>query len=793
MCHCAGDYDKDGDIVSKNSGGEVTYELRGDDSKLEQDLDKANKKVEKSSEKSADKAVKIEEEKTEKLKKQSDKVVKNHEKAADDVADAWKDAGKDAEKALSKLDDDIEITVDADADTGKAEQKIEHVSKDKNIDVDVNADVSDAGSGIESLEDVAEKTGEKISEKLSESASVAGNLGGALKESLGAATESSLPLVGNIGKLTEGLSGAKVAALGAGVAAAGVVVAGVKGANDINSAMNQLTAATGATTEQSEKWRGVLESVYKNNYGEDYGDIADGIEQITKNLGDMDSEPLQSVTESAFALRDTFGYEIPESTRAAKAMMDNFGISGDQAMNLIAEGAQNGLDYSGELLDSISEYSVQFNKVGLGANDMFAIFQKGAESGAFNLDKVGDAVKEFSIRAIDGSDTTVDGFKKIGLNADEMAKKFSAGGDTAKEAFQQTIKGLAEMEDPIAQNTAGVDLFGTMWEDLGPEAVTAMADIQTSSYDTADAMNQIKDVKYDDLSSQFETLKRNVSTAVIPIGEALIPLLQTLASEVLPAVISFLQPLIQLFVALLGPVISVISNAITPLIAAFNKLVSKAITPLTHALQAILVPIFTGTLNSVFRSASSVINNIIGIFQNLLNFVKNIFTGNWRGAWNNVKSIFSNAISGLAAIFKAPMNAIVDGWNSLARSLGSVSAPEWVPVVGGKSFSLPKMSRLKIGLDYVPNDMYPAFLDEGEWVLTKEEANLLRSYGGLEGMVSTIGRNTPDMHVNVQTGNTIDYDKLGKAAANALINAGVGFKCDERVFAKLIKDLIEYV
>ena len=784
---------KAGGVVSKSSGGEVVYELRGDDSKLEADLDKANKKAEKSSEKSADKAVKIEEEKTEKLKKQSDKVVKNHEKAADDVTDAWKDAGKDAEKALSKLDDDVEITVDADADTRKAEQKIEYVSKDKNIDVDVNADVSDAGSGIESLEDVAEKTGEKISEKLSESASVAGNLGGALKESLGAAAESSIPLVGNIGKLTEGLSGAKVAALGAGVAAAGVVVAGVKGANDINTAMNQLTAATGATTEQSEKWRGVLESVYKNNYGEDYGDIADGIEQITKNLGDMDSEPLQSVTESAFALRDTFGYEIPESTRAAKAMMDNFGISGDQAMNLIAEGAQNGLDYSGELLDSISEYSVQFNKVGLGANDMFAIFQKGAESGAFNLDKVGDAVKEFSIRAIDGSDTTVDGFKKIGLNADEMAKKFSAGGDTAKEAFQQTIKGLAEMEDPIAQNTAGVDLFGTMWEDLGPEAVTAMADIQTSSYDTADAMNQIKDVKYDDLSSQFETLKRNVSTAVIPIGEALIPLLQTLASEVLPAVISFLQPLIQLFVALLGPVISVISNAITPLIAAFNKLVSKAITPLTHALQAILVPIFTGTLNSVFRSASSVINNIIGIFQNLLNFIKNVFTGNWRGAWNNVKNIFSNAISGLVAIFKAPMNAIVDGWNSLARSLGSVSVPEWVPGVGGKSFSLPKMSRLKVGLDYVPNDMYPAFLDEGEWVLTKEEANLLRSYGGLEGMVNMIGRNTPDMHVNVQTGNVIDYDKLGKAAANALINAGVGFKCDERVFAKLIKDLIEYV
>ena len=188
--------------------------------------------------------------------------------------------------------------------------------------------------------------------------------------------------------------------------------------------------------------------------------------------------------------------------------------------------------------------------------------------------------------------------------------------------------------------------------------------------------------------------------------------------------------------ALLSPIITLIGNAITPLISAFNKLVSNAITPLVQTLQSILVPMFTGSLNGVFNSASSVVRNIISIFRSLIDFIKNVFTGNWRGAWNNVRSIFSNAISGLAVIFKAPLNAIVDGWNSLARSLGSVSVPDWVPGVGGKSFSLPKMSRLKIGMDYVPCDMYPAYLDEGEWVLTKEEANILRSYGGLEGMIT---------------------------------------------------------
>ena len=64
----------------------------------------------------------------------------------------------------------------------------------------------------------------------------------------------------------------------------------------------------------------------------------------------------------------------------------------------------------GELFDNVDEYSVQFQKLGLDAEDMFSIFANGAENGAFNLDKIGDAVKEFSIRAIDGSDTTKQGF-----------------------------------------------------------------------------------------------------------------------------------------------------------------------------------------------------------------------------------------------------------------------------------------------------------------------------------------------------------------------------------------------
>ncbi len=712
------------------NGGDVTYELRGDDSKLESDLNQANKKVEKAAKKSADESVKIEEQKTNDIKKESDNVVKNSEEAAEDVADAWREAGEDAEKAMDIEVEEKTVDIDVDADTGKAETKIKTVSKDKNTDIDVNADVSDAEDAIKDLEDVGDDVGEQIG------ASLSGNIGTALKSALSGAAGSAIPLVGNIGELTSGLSGAQVAAIGAGAAIAGVGVLAVGTANDIDSAMNQFIASTGKGREETERYQSVLENIYANNYGDDFQDVADAMGNVTRTLGDMDDISLQNITESAFALQDVSegALSIEGSTRAAKAMMDNFGLSGEEAMNLIAVGYQNGLDYSGEFLDSISEYSVQFEKMGLDADDMFNIFEKGAESGAFNLDKVGDAVKEMSIRVIDGSDTTAEGFALLGLNADEMAAKFSAGGDSAKEAFNQTLDALAAMEDPIAQNTAGVDLMGTMWEDLGPEAVSALADIQEEAYATGEELNGIKDIKYDDLSNQFEGLKRNVETAIVPIGKALIPLLTTLMDSVLPVVTELLAPLIELFAQLVTPIIELVGTALSPLISIIVQLISTAITPLISIIQSLLLPIFTGAFKSMGETATDILGSIQSIMENLISFIKNVFTGNWRGAWENVKGIFGGVFDGLIALFKAPINTIIGAWNSLSSSLGSIEIPDWVPIVGGKSWSLPTLTKLKVGMDYVPSDDFPALLHRGEAVLTAEENSRLRSLGGLDGI-----------------------------------------------------------
>lgn len=303
-----------------------------------------------------------------------------------------------------------------------------------------------------------------------------------------------------------------------------VGTAAIKFSSDSQDAFQQFAAATGTATDEMGKYKDMINNVYKDNFGESINDVAEAMATVNQNMSYLDDSALQRCTEYAYTLSDTFGYDVAESTRAADTLIKNYGVSAREAFNLITQGAQSGMDYSGEMIDSINEYSVQFKKLGLDAEDMFSIFANGAQNGAFNLDKVGDAVKEFSIRAIDGSDTTKQGFEALGMDAAKMAEKFGAGGDTAKEAFNEVIKGLASMDDPVAQSAAGVNLFGTMWEDLGPQVITSMSTASDAIDKSKESVEELVNVKYDTLSGALGGLWRTIQVDVLqPIGNQLIP------------------------------------------------------------------------------------------------------------------------------------------------------------------------------------------------------------------------------------------------------------------------------
>lgn len=284
----------------------------------------------------------------------------------------------------------------------------------------------------------------------------------------------------------------------------------LSGANDKRAAGNTLQAQTGMQGDTLETAKQSMKNLYVDNMGESLDDVARSMSTVYQITG-RTGAGLEQMTRAGMLLRDTFGYEVTESMRTAEMMEKQFGVSGAQAFDLIVQGAQAGLDKNGDLLDTINEYSVQFRKLGFDSTDMFNMLINGAQSGTFSVDKLGDTIKEFSIRAIDGSKTTQEGFKAIGLDANKMAAAFGSGGDIAKQAFQQTIDAISRMEDPVQRNIAGVNLFGTMWEDLGYEGVLALANINGSVELTTQNLEDLNNVKYDDATSALASLGRTVN------------------------------------------------------------------------------------------------------------------------------------------------------------------------------------------------------------------------------------------------------------------------------------------
>ena len=293
-------------------------------------------------------------------------------------------------------------------------------------------------------------------------------------------------------------------------------------ATEGDSALAMLEARTGATSSEMEGFEDVMYEVYNANYGENLGDVSEKLSTVIQMTDDLDNASLANVTKNAIALEDVFGFDIKESMRGVNSLMDQFGITFDQAFNLIVQGAQKGLNQNDDLLDTINEYSVQFKNAGYSADDMFNMLANGVESGTWSVDKLGDAVKEFNIRMSDGS--AKDAVEALGFSWEKVSEDWSKGGDSAKEVFNMLVNELDGLETTTEGYNIGVGLLGTMYEDLGQEAVLALSNTEGAINSASDAMAQMDSAAYDTLESSLSQLGRTVKAEVVqPIAEKLTP------------------------------------------------------------------------------------------------------------------------------------------------------------------------------------------------------------------------------------------------------------------------------
>lgn len=261
---------------------------------------------------------------------------------------------------------------------------------------------------------------------------------------------------------------AAAAGIGAGVAA-GLGV-GVAASLDMSAANAKLAAQLGVGPAEAAELSKVSADVYANAWGDSATTVNDAIKGVYQNIGNVDDAEggLEGVTTKALALSETFDQEVGPTTAAVGQMLKTgLAKNADEAFDILTAGFQSGANKADDLLDTFGEYGTQFRKFGLDGQTATGLLTQGLKAGARDADIVADSIKEFSIRAIDGSEGTKAGFEAIGLSASDMAAKIGKGGDSATAALDLTLDRLRGIKDPVEREAAAVALFGTQAEDLG--------------------------------------------------------------------------------------------------------------------------------------------------------------------------------------------------------------------------------------------------------------------------------------------------------------------------------------
>lgn len=297
-------------------------------------------------------------------------------------------------------------------------------------------------------------------------------------------------------KDTEGkLSKFSATAGAVGAAAGGLLAAGFATNVGLSEGQAKITAQLGLTKDEAGKAGQAAAAVYGDNWGGSIDEVNDAIKSVAQNISDVRSTStadLSAMSERALALSQAFGTDVAESTRAVGSLLKN-GLAKDsaEAFDIITAGMQMGTDKAGDLLDTFTEYSPQFAKLGITGTQALGILQDGLKGGARDTDVIADSFKEFGIRAIDGSKTTADGFKLLGLNAKDAAAEIGKGGEAANGMTQEVLARLDAIKDPVKQNAAGVALFGTTWEDTVRQILPAIKDMGDASDITLGSSDQL--------------------------------------------------------------------------------------------------------------------------------------------------------------------------------------------------------------------------------------------------------------------------------------------------------------
>lgn len=391
---------------------------------------------------------------------------------------------------------------------------------------------------------------------------------------------------------------------------------GVNQAMELDDAMAKFQAQTGASSNEMNKFKNIARDVWSNNFGENVSDVADMMARVKQQMQGISDVDLKNVTEDLITLRDVYGMDENETLRGAKQLMEQFGISSKEAFDLMAKGAQNGLDYSGELGDNIAEYAGKFKQAGYSAKEYFQAMTNGVKGGSYNLDKMQDAINEVTTRLASGDiEGSLDMFND---KTKEVFQSWKEGGAEQKDVVDAIIKDISETTNQQeALNKASI-AFGTMGEDFNLKFITSLSSVGDEYNNVAGTMDKVKAIANGGLKNALSGLGRAFLDSFTPIGEVITPIL----SGIIVLITVAIQGIQQGF-AKVGEVIS----------SVFGSIDTSGITNIVNQVSKVLKPAFDEVKKAIEQMkvalepiAKDILSKIIDVIQNIVNQAQKILT-----------------------------------------------------------------------------------------------------------------------------------------------------------------------
>lgn len=454
------------------------------------------------------------------------------------------------------------------------------------------------------------------------------------------------------------------AKLTAPVVAAGAAAFSV--AKDYESSTARIQAAFGVTREEAEKFKDIGTEIYEGAWGESMDQVTDALIQCRSTIRDIDDNGLKEVTETALMLESTFGADVNETIRGTNALMEGFGLTSTQACDLMTKGMQRGLNYTDELGDNLSEYSVRWGQAGMSASKYFSLLEAGTSNGAYNLDKVGDFLNEFLTSLSDGR---LEGqMSKFSKSTQDVFNEYKNGGATAEQVLNAVIGEMAGMTDETKRAQIASETWSSLGEDNAMGMILSLANVQDSYSDVAGAAQSAGDAASDSFGNKAQSAMRTVLGSLESFGDPLLNI-ASMVAEVAGAFGNWLSSLpapgqqavvvIASILAAIGPVLSTIGTLLTtvPGIVSAIKLVSTTMSALNAVMRANPIGVVV-----------TVIGLLVSAFMYLWNTSEE-FRNFWIGLWDGI----CQTVSGIASWFYSTViQPIINGFNSFSSFVSSI-------------------------------------------------------------------------------------------------------------------------